>query len=95
MSQEELAKKVGASRIMIGNYERNENTPSVEVVYKIAKVFNVTVDYLLGQSAFAQYDKEMIKRLENIEELDEPTKQTLFSVIDTFLRDAKARKAYS
>ncbi len=34
-------------------------------------------------------------RLEDIENLDTNTKQALFIVIDTFLRDSKARKAYS
>ena len=49
LSQEELAKKIGVSRTIIGNYERNANTPSIEVLIKMAKTFNVTVtcaDYL-------------------------------------------------
>lgn len=33
--------------------------------------------------------------LEDIENLDVETKTTLFRVIDTFLRDAKTRSAYS
>ena len=43
----------------------------------------------------ASFDKDTLKRLNNIENLDENTKNTLFNVIDTFLRDAKARVAYS
>ena len=35
------------------------------------------------------------KRLEDIETLDGSTKSVLFNIIDTFLRDAKARKAYA
>ncbi len=37
----------------------------------------------------------MLKRFEDIENLDKNTKEMLYTIIDTFLRDAKARKAYS
>lgn len=94
-SQADLANAVGASRDIIGKYERNENSPSVEMALKIAKVFDVPVDYLLGEGKHASYDKETIKRLEDIEALDNNTKSVLFNIIDTFLRDAKARKAYA
>ena len=44
LSQDDLAKKIGVSRTIIGNYERNTNTPSIEVLVKIAKTF--AVDFL-------------------------------------------------
>ena len=94
-SQNDLAKAIEASRDMIGKYERNDNLPSVEVAFKLADIFEVSVDYLLGKGQHASYDKETIKRLESIENLDSETRKTLFQVIDTFLRDSKARKAYS
>jgi transcriptional regulator with XRE-family HTH domain len=94
-SQVQLAEAVNASRDIIGKYERNDNSPSIEMALKIAKVFDVSVDYLLGEGKHASFDKETLKRLEDIENLDQNTRNTLFSVIDTFLRDAKARVAYS
>ena len=39
--------------------------------------------------------RRTLKRLEDIENLDEDTKSKLFFVIDTFLRDAKARQTYA
>jgi transcriptional regulator with XRE-family HTH domain len=94
-SQADLAREIEASRDIIGKYERNENSPSVEMALKIARVFDVPVDYLLGEGKHASYDKETVKRLEDIETLDGNTKSVLFNIIDTFLRDAKARKAYA
>jgi transcriptional regulator with XRE-family HTH domain len=94
-SQADLAKAIEASRDIIGKYERNENSPSVEMALKIAKVFDVPVDYLLGEGKHASYDNETVKRLEDIQTLDGNTKSVLFNIIDTFLRDAKARKAYA
>ena len=94
-SQSDLAKAIDASRDIIGKYERNENLPSIEMALKIAKAFDVPVDYLLGEGTHAQYDKETVKRIEAIEDLDSNTKTVVFNVIDTYLRDALARKAYA
>jgi transcriptional regulator with XRE-family HTH domain len=94
-SQADLAKAIDASRDIIGKYERNENSPSIEMAVRIARVFDVPVDYLLGEGKNAAYDKETVKRLEDIQALDTSTKSVLFNIIDTFLRDAKARKAYA
>ena len=94
-SQADVAKAIDASRDIIGKYERNENSPSIEMALKIAQVFDVPVDYLLGEGKHSAYDKETVKRLEDIETLDTNTKSVLFNIIDTFLRDAKARKAYA
>lgn len=93
-SQVELAEAVNASRDIIGKYERNDNLPSIEMALKLAQVFDVSVDFLLGQGKNASFDKETLKRLEDIENLDPDTKETLYTIIDTFLRDAKARLAY-
>jgi len=94
-SQSDLAEAISASRDIIGKYERNENSPSVEMALKIAKVFDVPVDYLLGEGKHASYDKETVKRIEGIESLDGNTKSVLFNLIDTYLRDYNARQAYS
>ncbi|MBB5647908.1 helix-turn-helix domain-containing protein [Pedobacter cryoconitis] len=92
--QGDLAKAVEASRDIIGKYKRNENSPSVEMALKQARVFDISVDYLLGEGKHAAYDKDTLKRLEDIQVLDQDTRLILFNIIDTFLRNAKARKAY-
>ena len=61
-SQSDLAKAIEASRYMIGKYERNDNLPSVEVAFKLADIFDVSVDYLLGKGQHASYDKDTIRR---------------------------------
>ena len=93
-SQSELAKAVEASRDIIGKYERGENSPSIEMAVKLSEALEVTVDYLLGKERFGKYDKESVERLQEIQNLDDNTRKTLFSIIDTFVRDAKARVAY-
>lgn len=95
LSQEELAKKAEVSRTIIGNYERNTNTPSIEVLIKLARVFNVSLDYLIGEGELSSYDKEVLKRIEDIERLDPDTKKHLFFLIDNVIQNFKTRKAFA
>lgn len=92
MSQAELANAVGASRDVIGKYERNDNLPSIEMALKLD---NVSVDYLLGEGQHAFYDKETIKRLQEIQDMKPDFRVHLFSVIDSVIRDYKTQQAYS
>ncbi|SEA67445.1 DNA-binding transcriptional regulator, XRE-family HTH domain [Arachidicoccus rhizosphaerae] len=95
LSQDELAKKARVSRTIIGNYERNTNTPSIEVLIKLAKVFNVSVDFLIGEGELAALDKDLLKRIEDIEKLDEDTKKHLFFLIDNVIQNYKTKKAFN
>ncbi|WP_421977253.1 helix-turn-helix domain-containing protein [Roseivirga seohaensis] len=95
MSQTDLANNSGVSRVMIGKYERGEASPSIEAAKKIADAFGVSLDYLVGEGLNSTFDKKTVKRIEEIGLLDEEKKSTLFDLIDTYIRDAKARQAYS
>ena len=48
LSQEEMAKKIGVSRSALSLYEIDRREPDLETVKKIASLFGVTTDYLLG-----------------------------------------------
>ena len=95
LSQNELAEKISVSRTIIGNYERNTNLPSIEILLKMAKTFNVTIDYLIGEGEFSSYDKEIIKRIEDIDQLDEETKKHLFFLVDNVIQNFKTKKAFA
>ena len=93
-SQTDLADKSGVSRVMIGKYERNEATPSIDAAKKIADAFEVSLDYLVGEGQNATFDKKTVKRLQDIEALAPTVKDKLFFLIDTVIRDTNAQKAY-
>jgi len=80
---------------MIGKYERNDNAPSIEVLLKMAKAFDVTVDYIIGEGQLSNYDKDVLKRIEDIEELDSETRSKLFFLIDNVIQNFKTKKAFS
>ena len=47
-SQVELAKKLNISKQTVSNWENENIQPSIEMLVRLAKVFNVTTDFLLG-----------------------------------------------
>jgi transcriptional regulator with XRE-family HTH domain len=94
-SQSDLAKAIEASRDIIGKYERNENSPSIEMAFKIAKIFDVPVDYLLGEGKHSTYDNDTVKRIEDIQVLDKDTKSVLFNLIDTYIQNFKTKQAFA
>jgi hypothetical protein len=53
----------------------------VETAKKIADVFEVTLDFLVDDSAVASFDKQTVKRLKDIEHLagDSAKRDQLFS----------------
>lgn len=50
LTQAELASKVNVSQKSISKYERSERRPTYETLMKMADLFGVSVDYLLGKS---------------------------------------------
>lgn len=49
MSQADLARRLGVNRALISGYERGKFSPSEAQLMKLADVFGVTTDYLLGR----------------------------------------------
>lgn len=49
MSQTELAKSAGVSQTTVTAWETGKAEPSSSAVAKLADIFNVTTDYLLGR----------------------------------------------
>ncbi|SPE76100.1 HTH-type transcriptional regulator ImmR [Flavobacterium columnare] len=94
-SQVELAKQINASREIISRYERNESQPSIDMIVKMANAFDVTVDFLLGQSENAALDKDTIERINDIQKMDSSTKNVLFNVIDTYIQNFKTKQAFA
>ena len=48
ISQVELATRLGVTKQCVSNWENDNILPSVDMLVKIAKYFNVSTDYLLG-----------------------------------------------
>ncbi|RKJ41156.1 XRE family transcriptional regulator [Acutalibacter sp. 1XD8-33] len=50
LAQEQLACLLGVDRSTISSYESNMRQPSLDTLWRIADVFGVSTDYLLGRT---------------------------------------------
>lgn len=84
ISQEEMAKKIKVHANHLSRYERGLSAPSIEVVEKIAKLLDVSIDELVFGSVSERMgkniaDRELLTMFQKIQTL-EP--QQLFAVKD-------------
>jgi transcriptional regulator with XRE-family HTH domain len=94
LSQADLGKAIGTSGDIVGRYERNIMSPSIEVIIKMADALDVSIDYLVGKTNL-QLDKSTLDRLEDIGKLNDDARQYIFNHLDLMIRDFKTKKAYA
>ena len=75
MTAKEVSKKIGVTKQAVYNMEAGKSNPSVDTLMKFAKLYSVSVDYLLGLTNFENF-KSQYEHLQSLEG-DE-----LFAVLD-------------
>ena len=94
ISQNELGKKIGTSGDIIGRYERDEVKPSIEVASSIADALEVSLDYLMGKTAF-ELDKKIVERVIEIQKLPEKDKEHILYALDGLLQNVRTKQAFA
>ena len=96
LSQANLARAAAISRDAVSKYERDEMMPSLENAKRIADVLKVSLDHLVSEEAQPPVlDQRMVQRMHELQGLDQAEQETILTVIDAFIRDAKTRRAYA
>ncbi len=89
-SQGQLAQKVGADINRISKYERGVIWPTMEFLVRMAQVFEVSIDYLIRDETDLVINKvsnrELLKRLEKVNELSIKDQDALIVVLDAFIK---------
>ena len=49
LTQEELSKQLGGSKNLVSNYENGISTPDIYTLLKLADIFDITLDELVGR----------------------------------------------
>ncbi|MDT3417199.1 transcriptional regulator with XRE-family HTH domain [Brevibacillus aydinogluensis] len=93
MTQQELADYLQVAKTTISSYEKGVNEPSHETLMKLADLFEVSTDFLLGRTDIKERHREsspLMNRLmlseEQIEKIEE-LYEILFSLEDKEERD--------
>ncbi|MCI8880729.1 MAG: helix-turn-helix transcriptional regulator [Clostridiaceae bacterium] len=75
MSQVELAKALYVTKQSVSNWENDNIQPSVEMLVKLAKVFSVSTDFMLGLET---------KQVIDVTGLPEPIVSHIRQLVDDF-----------
>ncbi len=80
---------------MNGKYDLGEKHCLTLTHLKNYQCFGSIAILSRGKGMLNGFDKKTIKRFQELEHFEDDKKKTLFDLIDTYIREAKARKAYA
>lgn len=97
-TQNDLAQKMDCAPSSIAMYEKEERKPSLDVLVKLAELFNCSIDYLLckndekGSTPFSLTTEDMnfiksIKRLDDVNKMI--IRNTMEALLDKQEKDEK------
>ena len=93
-SQTQQPEQIGSHLSHVNRIETGKYNPPLDVVLKLAPVFDVSIDYLISdtQEDFKEVrieDKCLLERVKLIDSLDKEDKTALIRVIDSMLTKKK------
>lgn len=73
LTQQQVADHIGCSSVVYSRYESGTRQPSIDVLLRLADLFGVTVDYLLGRpdernGSLTSYEIELLAAARNADE---------------------------
>jgi transcriptional regulator with XRE-family HTH domain len=89
-SQAQLAKKLTVHQKQISGYERDIHSPSIELLARLAELFNVSLDYLAfdnreEKNIIPIADRELMQVVQQIDQLSAEDRATVKAVLNTFI----------
>jgi transcriptional regulator with XRE-family HTH domain len=97
MTQEELAQKLKIKRPTLANWETDRATPDYAKIKEMARIFGVSVDYLLGQTnqvsdhipyvVLSEEDLELLRRIKGLSNQSRKTIETVVTSMECYERE--------
>lgn len=89
-SQAQLSKKLNVHQKQISGYERGIHSPSIELLVRMAELFNVSLDYIAfdnreEKNIIPIADRELMEVVQQIDQLSEQDRATIKAVLNTFI----------
>jgi transcriptional regulator with XRE-family HTH domain len=90
LSKSALAEKIQLHYSQIGRYERDEASPSADMLKKLANELNVTTDYIMNGTSDDMandsiQDKTLLNQFKRISALNPENRMIVVELIDAFL----------
>ena len=83
LSQQQLADWLGLTRSSISNYENNTQTPPADTLVRLADIYGVSVDYLLG----VKNDRKRVLVIEGLT----PSQEKALEILADEFREANSK----
>lgn len=78
LTQDEVAEKIGVSRLTYSRYENGERKPNLDIIKQLADIYGVSSDYLLNIESNTQDTDEIMELREQLRR--DPSTKMLFSL---------------
>lgn len=88
ISHDFLAKAIGVATGTLNAYEQDQVKPTYDHLLGIAEALNVSLDFLTGRTSM-ELDFKNIQRIIDIQNMGPRHLDTMYYVIDAFIRDDK------
>jgi len=94
MLQKQVAVEIGLDQSNYNKIENGQRQPSIEVLYKLAKLFGMTTDQLINleegmPNEVVIEDEPLVQQIKLIHQLDDEDRNMVFKMIDTLLTKKK------
>ena len=91
MTQKDLAEALGISRDLVASYEKDRVRIYDEMILKLARLFKVSTDQLLGAhdlpaDSTLSINPNLLRRMRAIQNLPPFQQKSLFLTVDNFLK---------
>lgn len=95
VSQQALANVLGVSQQSVNKYENHNVEPSIDTLKKMARYFNVSIDFIVGktdeensgENDYSMLNSEEFAVVENYRKLSKQEKQSLVMVMENYLKN--------
>jgi transcriptional regulator with XRE-family HTH domain len=89
-SQAQLSNKLNVHQKQISGYERGIHSPSIELLVRMAELFNVSLDYIAfdnreEKNIIPIADRELMQAVQQIDQLSAEDRATIKAVLNTFI----------
>ena len=87
LSQDDMAERLGILTRTYGSLERSEREPNFDMTKKIAEMFDVSIDSLIGKEERTK--KEILRRVQDLKDLPEDQLQKILEYADFIMKSEK------
>jgi transcriptional regulator with XRE-family HTH domain len=94
LTQQQMADAVGIHITQVKRYEAGEAQPSLDLLKKIARAFNVTTDWLIFEEGEREPQHDLKLKFEAVSQMDAKERAAVDSLLDAMILKHQAKQFF-